>query len=452
MLNLPEELLHIVAGYIAYSLTFIERELPEFHYKYATEEIRSLSLVCRRMRRICLPFLLAFVRIEFDSGITCFRDQCLANPRFAESIKALHISSIHLKGSDILRQLLPRLPRLSWIHFESFQSDVSLFIALHCQVNVKTVVIESVHHLTSSDASKVLLHRGEIYHPHKKLLWESHLSRGMQVAQLTIHQPHFLHEGFRRFSGLRELDLIMGRRPVTLSWLPEITSAHPQLQKITFQDRFKHYFSRKLTLPFISDFVDRVCREDGLSDVFDLTRLVVSRNTLPKQSSEQWHVSGLKIVVRSALDRILPIINSSFPNVSVLSLEFQAQATYHIDNFINMLLRFPSLKIVGLRHAFNHLHYGCRKPWTHQRVMVINQSKKTPAAIMVEAGMFWYMTCIAQAISSVEAFFVHEEGMIGCDDWTAVGWYTVQNVPESRARCVIGELDSRKGFYKRCEI
>lgn len=235
-----------------------------------------------------------------------------------------------MKGSDILRQLLPRLPRLSWIHFESFQSDVSLFIALHCQVNVKTVVIESVHHLTSSDASKVLLHRGEIYHPHKKLLWESHLSRGMQVAQLTIHQPHFLHEGFRRFSGLRELDLIMGRRPVTLSWLPEITSAHPQLQKITFQDRFKHYFSRKLTLPFISDFVDRVCREDGLSDVFDLTRLVVSRNTLPKQSSEQWHVSGLKIVVRSALDRILPIINSSFPNVSVLSLEFQAQATYHI--------------------------------------------------------------------------------------------------------------------------
>lgn len=43
--------------------------------------------------------------------------------------------------------------------------------------------------------------------------------------------------------------------------------------------------------------------------------------------------------------------------------------------------------------------------------MVINQSNKTPTAILVKAGMLLYTTCIAQA-SSVEAFFVHGEDMM----------------------------------------
>lgn len=238
----------------------------------------------------------------------------------------------------MLRQLLPRLRRLSWIHFETFKTDDALFTALHGQDNVRTVAIDSTYYLTPSDASKVFLHRGGTCHPREIPPWQLYLSHGMQVAQLAVTQPHLLHEdfAFRRFSGLRELDLIMGREPATLSWLPAFTSAHPQLQKIRFQDQCKHYFRRNLTLPFISDFLDQLRRQNGLSDEFNITRLVISR---AERSSEQWHVTRLKIIAKNSLKLILHILNSCFPNLSVLSLEFEGKVRYHIVRLSRDFLR-----------------------------------------------------------------------------------------------------------------
>ncbi|KIK69315.1 hypothetical protein GYMLUDRAFT_67968 [Collybiopsis luxurians FD-317 M1] len=225
---LPEELLLLIVEHLAvHKPDFVEHELPEFHYRHTTEEIRSLSLVSHRMRRICMPFLFAYVLVDKLSGMRSFRDQCLANPGFAYSIKTLSFDHIHeTEGSDILRRLLPRLKRLAWVHLHYIETDAALFTALSNQDNIRTVVIEELSDLPRADLdlSKILLCDITIGQP---TCLPSRIPRGIRVGRIAIRLPYKLQEefGLQRYNELRELDLIMGDFPVTLSWLPKFSSA-----------------------------------------------------------------------------------------------------------------------------------------------------------------------------------------------------------------------------------
>ncbi len=88
--RLPEELLHSITEYLAYSPVLKEPKLSEVLYTRPTREIHSLSLVNHRLRRICLPFLLSYVHVN---EVRSFRIQCLASPRFAASIRYRTLSS-----------------------------------------------------------------------------------------------------------------------------------------------------------------------------------------------------------------------------------------------------------------------------------------------------------------------------------------------------------------------
>ncbi|KIK69314.1 hypothetical protein GYMLUDRAFT_35391 [Collybiopsis luxurians FD-317 M1] len=452
MTMLPEELLHLLAEYLAYNPDPVQREVPDIHFKHATAEIRAFSMVSRQLRRICLPFLFAYVRIKYFKGIRSFRDQVLSNAQFGDSIKTLTIGRIVDKeGCDIVRELLPRLKRLSWIHFYDIETDAALFTAIHNQKNIQTVVIDSLSNLPRVDSlqlSKVLLRRFDILHPRHL---EPLMSRGMQVAQLTSFYPYLLQEEFviygsKKFNGLRELDLQMCLSdPITLSRLSEFTSAHPLLRKIRFKDDAISYFNRNSSLPFTLRFMEQVRQQEELSSAFDLTKVVISREPSAKGCLREWVVTELKIVVKKSLDQILPIVRSSFPKLSVLSLEFMGLLAYQIDDLINLIRTFPSLRAVGLWNSFAHLRFGKRKPWKRLRA-TINQNYKMPGAVMAEAGMLWYTTRIAQAIPSLHAFFVHEREFPRVPGWQVNGWFTVQVSPQDGSRSVVGRLvDDRSG-------
>ncbi|KAE9384763.1 hypothetical protein BT96DRAFT_1007742 [Gymnopus androsaceus JB14] len=310
-----------------------------------------------------------------------FRDQCLANPDFAGSVRTLHVSRHNLEGSDILRQLLPRLRRLTWAHLYSLNTDVALLSALADQVNVKMVFVESLPSLSDAPlfkADKFLLHRGRIQCPGIRVL-EPHLRRGMQVAQLVIHRPGLLQDefGLQRFPGLREMELIMGWEPVPLSWLHEFTSAHPMLQKIMFIDQTRFcYCYNLLLLSFTIHFQDQVQKE-SLNDTFDLSKLVIGRTA---QTSEEWHVTGLGVVVKRSLSQVISLMSSCFPKVSVLTVEFKGEDVYHIDELISLLRKFPSLHTLGLRLSFNRLHFDGQEPWTRRRYGGSSKSNSVKAA------------------------------------------------------------------------
>lgn len=70
------------------------------------------------------------------------------------------------------------------------------------------------------------------------------------------------------------------------------------------------------------------------------------------------------------------------------------------------------------------------------RTTVANQMTPT---IMLEAGILWYTAQVAQALS-VQAFCVHLA--------TGTGSYTVQNMPGSGNRSVVGNLCRQKPFLR----
>ncbi|KAE9411069.1 hypothetical protein BT96DRAFT_247450 [Gymnopus androsaceus JB14] len=179
------------------------------------------------------------------------------------------------------------------------------------------------------------------------------------------------------------------------------------LQKIRFIDRTRfRYCHNLLLLSFTIHFQDQMQKE-GLNDTFDLSKLVIGRAA---QTSEEWHVTGLGVVVKRSLSQVLSLISSCFPKVSVLTVEFKGEDVYHIDELISLLRKYPSLHTLGLRLSFNRLHFDGQKPWTQLCSAVPDpRNRKTLAAVSAEAGMLWYTSRIAQAISLIEAFFIHEE-------------------------------------------
>ncbi|KIK63971.1 hypothetical protein GYMLUDRAFT_425502 [Collybiopsis luxurians FD-317 M1] len=324
---------------------------------------------------------------------------------------------------------------------------------LHDQANIKTVFIESTSHLPKGSTlklNKVILHRIQISYLTSRML-EPHLSRGLQVAKLTIVQSHLFREefGVQRFPGFREIDLFLYLYPPTLCWLHEFTLAHPMLRKITFIDQTKLDHSRDiLAFPFLAHFSKILQQQRGLIDNFNIVKLVISRDTLTP-NSEDWYVSGLSVVlVESLLPQLFSIIGSSLPKLLVLTLEFKTKHSYHIDELISLLRKLPSLRTLGLRLAFNRLHFGEQKPWMELRSAVPNPAggrTKVAPGITAEAGMLWYANRIAQSILSIEAFFIHEQAS-DCRSgyWTANGWFTVQG----GSRDVVGTLkdDRRDGW------
>jgi hypothetical protein len=79
MKALPEELLYNIVEYLAYRPERLALHLrPEHRFKKFSSHLRALSLTDRRLRRICLPFLFAYVHIENVDDAQKLKNLCTA--------------------------------------------------------------------------------------------------------------------------------------------------------------------------------------------------------------------------------------------------------------------------------------------------------------------------------------------------------------------------------------
>ncbi|KAE9385818.1 hypothetical protein BT96DRAFT_567115 [Gymnopus androsaceus JB14] len=236
----------------------------------------------------------------------------------------------------------------------------------------------------------------------------------------------------------------MKHLPVTVSWLPEFTAAHPNLKKIRFIDERNVFFSRH-TLPFISSFVEEA-RNKQLSDAYSIIRLSLSRQAICPSSTEDWRVAGLTIIIKSSLIEILSLLYSSVPTTRTLTLEFAVRSarglTYHIDDVIAILHLFSSLEILALHCSLKRLHFGRRKPWhALARLRNAGQLEAPSAADIAEAGISWFTSRIAQRIPSLRAFEIYEEAYYDeefcCGGrWFVKGWLNVLNAPSGNREVI----------------
>ena len=85
--RLPEELLHYIVEYLAYKEHPPDCALPDHHFKRSTPELRSLLVVNRRLQRICMPFLYAYLYIHNADDVEKLKHRCAAGSIPLESVK-----------------------------------------------------------------------------------------------------------------------------------------------------------------------------------------------------------------------------------------------------------------------------------------------------------------------------------------------------------------------------
>ena len=84
----PEELIQaVVECLVSDTETFLEREILHFRWKCAQTRIFPLSMASRQLRRICYPFLFAYVKVQGIEHLEKLMMQCIANEMFALCIR-----------------------------------------------------------------------------------------------------------------------------------------------------------------------------------------------------------------------------------------------------------------------------------------------------------------------------------------------------------------------------
>ncbi|KAJ3753420.1 hypothetical protein EV360DRAFT_87813 [Lentinula raphanica] len=287
LLDLPEELLQLITVHASL------RSRPVNHYHEVISEIlqffsppttaiQSLSLVCRTLRQISLPFLLASVWINRSRTSLRLGEEFMANAQFSGSVRALVICEVPDEEQDHLRELPSQFPHLKYVHLrDKTTMNEHLLSALGKHRNIRTILVPRFPDIPSTVSTnialpKILLHILELAAPMQIAKVESHFV-GMQIARISfVHAPSFFQEhlmsfdwdrfDWKPFNGIQELSLKMGYHPAALPWLPRFVSAHcPGLQKIEFVDKMDTYLSRRdePVNPFVVCFNEEVDQEQS---------------------------------------------------------------------------------------------------------------------------------------------------------------------------------------------
>ncbi|KAE9385574.1 hypothetical protein BT96DRAFT_982012 [Gymnopus androsaceus JB14] len=378
---LPEEILHSVVESLAYNAEFVERNLFRFHWKNATNELFSFSVACHQFRRISLPFLFSYIEINGDKHLEMFKDQCILNASFAESIKSLSVSfpssweNTSHTTTNMMKHLLRYLKHLSQLDV-NFRIDMSLLVDLN-RHSLKTVVVTSMAQLPetsgSSDLEKILLATATIDDGVNGRHLKGHLACGMQLRSFVIRQDLMDNSsGMQKFNGHNEIEVQLLSN-MSFSWLPEFTRAHPLLKKISFKDSFDFLESKHHTIPFIQPLYEALRKEGVYTASFDVNYRHDSR------------LGGYLIISMGGWG----------PSCSAYCA-FSVSPDLYIDSRARM------------------------RPY---RFSWLGNHPRLPAdPFDTEAGMIQHISRIAREIPFIEAFYIEEQDSHRDSFWAFRGW------------------------------
>ncbi|KIK65014.1 hypothetical protein GYMLUDRAFT_382007 [Collybiopsis luxurians FD-317 M1] len=378
--DLPDELLLAIIERIAFIpespklsyQDFMQNVYSASPFRRTSPELRGLSVINTRMRRICLPFLFAHICVRGVEDIERLRDHCSLCSMFTKTLK-LKNPELPEMGQDNLCQILPNLKQLSYVDSTRWNPSITLLRSLLEHPAISTVLLKGCnslpHEYSEFNLSKVVLDRAVDRAPgppgppdpdHFK----GWLNRGMKIAQLLVGEPHQLDEnfGFRIFEGLQGVALDLDDCPVSFSWLPAFTAAHPHLTKLWLLDSWLHCCS--YPPPFIGHFVEECRRLDLTAIDFHITTIELGRST-----SQEWHVTGLSLTIsdrHNSLVELLQVIASLFPEMEALTLDFErCKGISHFDNVVDTLHHFSCLRYLYLKYFFLRLKVRHREPRTY---------------------------------------------------------------------------------------
>ncbi|KAE9393808.1 hypothetical protein BT96DRAFT_999088 [Gymnopus androsaceus JB14] len=443
----PEELLEALVECVAFNGDFIQRQTPTLHENI---HLVSLSMTSRQLRRIAFPFLFAHIEIQTSDDVKRLLSQCIANEFFARSVRILDVNRLLSKG--IISRLLPRLPNLSLI----ISDQIPLYMSLFNAIKTSNHPVPTICYKTLSD-KYFFGHNQPLVDPSDPLVLstlqskitfdtaginfiEANGLRGIRVRRLDISHPRYLPpsvESFEshKYPGLCELAISDLEKPISLSWLPEFASGHPSLKKISFRAAYPshiaaYYSKLERTGAHIDPFMESFLRNvydthfsdnarygNRLGDTMEIKGFAITRTGTRSTGSSadpfsEWYVTGIYLSISKWFSgRLFHIMHSSFPQLSVLTIDTEDilpprptrlryavlgdDGSCPVDELIDSLHRFSSLKVVTFMNPINLLGFT---------------SKDEPTPEKVEAAIIRYTSRIAEGIPTIEAFFIHRLG------------------------------------------
>ncbi|KAJ7777365.1 hypothetical protein B0H16DRAFT_1505243 [Mycena metata] len=400
----------------------------------STLHVRSLSVVCRRLRQLCLGRLFSRMRISHFKQLHLFMAKCTVDVGFASLTRELDLAHVISQdgedaqlvaryGCDILPALLPCLQSLEWLDLDETQIDANLLAIVNSHPTLVTLGIYDEHlyalrrlsSSTSLSLSKIRVYetRLDCVYTRDCLELDTLMRRGPRIPSLSVQEGGNSQHGTLSLPGLEKLDVqIASQHAASISWLPAFAGRHTSLHLIKFSalklSALNWTWSRTPDVKFPLQFIREVERE-SLASAVHLKAFSISR-TKSASSLDDWCVVALELkIIKAAGISGLRIASSIVPHISSLILGiFRFAKPIHADNVVSSLSLFPCLRQLELHSLHRHLLYEGHAPW------ILPSPDTSPVGnisgcINAHSAILWIVACVART-TRLEFFHFTDEG------------------------------------------
>ncbi|KAJ3966442.1 hypothetical protein EV361DRAFT_569605 [Lentinula raphanica] len=434
-LPLPNELLHSITEYVAYAPNLPKSCFTSFEslLKCASPDLLALSVVDWQLRRICLPFIFANIKIKNDEHAKELENNLALCSRFTNTLVIGRLPALTEIGETIISRLLPQLKRLVNVGLPKCEDRTDLLKALLAHPTVALVLVDRTPSMSmcNHDLSKVTLHLATSAMAFS-LTCQKYLDWGMRIKCLILDGPVGNQLEFQKIPGLKSIEVSVQFAPISIlsSWLSPFLSTHPTLNELRLFNIYRPFFIHDVP-PFLSPLINDY-QQQGLHSSFMITELRLSKSKPVGQSSPGWHVMELALRTERSLTEKLPLVASSFPKLTVLHLNLEDdKGMYDINDLSSALACFSSLRIVYLQNFCGRLTF---KP-SIARLMLSIQHDSTFDKMEDRARteLLTFASCLVKQVRTLDSVHIDEQE-IEYDDFTPLtvgcsleGWLNVIN-------------------------
>ncbi|KAJ3772246.1 hypothetical protein FB446DRAFT_845733 [Lentinula raphanica] len=438
---LPNEILHYITEYIAYStpnpygsIDLGSRPINKSLFKHASPELLALSVVNWRLRRVSLPFFLAHIKIRHDKDAKKLEKDLALCAQFTKTLVIGAFGALTEDGEKIVSRIVPQLEQLLEVELPDCWDRSDLLRIILALPTVTSVLVDEVPNVSmrTHDLSKMILdysNSTSAFSPQ----FATYFDQGMRLKCLHLDTDSV---GSRlesqNFPGLEEINVSMYKRVISFSWLSPLSSTHPTLTGLWLLNIDQESLAHN-AVPFLSSLVEESQRQN-LQNVFRISGVSLRRVQPIDQSFHDWRVMGLALKTTSAhkiLIEILVLVASVLPKLEFLTLGLRLQkATYDIDELASAIAPFSSLRFIELESVYGLLDFGpgnertLRDSWTNLPV----QSRAR-----AESGLLLLTSYLVKKARSLDSVYIDDVGYepdnssIRSQSWRLRGWLHVLN-------------------------
>ncbi|KAJ3711152.1 hypothetical protein C8R42DRAFT_689647 [Lentinula raphanica] len=434
LLSLPNELLHSIVEYIAYTYEpESDTTWRSSTFKQTSPELLALSVANCQLRQLCLPFLFANIAIYINKDVQRLKDDLALLSKYT---KMLSIDEgLTESGDQTLSQLLPQLKQLCDVELRTcrdLRTDLLRAILAHPKVTSVLVDEFPEESMCNDDLSKLIIDRTTGYQDSPPE-FDKYLNRGMRIMCLELFKFDNLRLdtqfGSKLLSGLQEIQIFNYSIPELSSWLPVLSSTHSTLKELWLCGTLCRV-SDHAALPFLSLFIQK-CQQQNLINCFVISRLGLRRSV--SQFSQVWSVIDITLGIGTSLIQLLTLIAISFPKIERLTLSNlnQDAGRYDIADFTSVFARFSSLRVISFENVFGWLKFGSESDTptsTVQRAAIVHDLKAR-----VKSGLLVFTSCLAKQVRTLDSIYISEMGSESdnsgnhAKSWHLSGWLHVLN-------------------------